>query len=91
MSTATEQTTTRPFHETIVDAIQRCSRVSSGEVFRLIQLIKETKIPKGHDEIMTAIDEHFSPRTEQWAREVREVNESLMEQKASAVKSDRGI
>jgi len=39
----------RPFHESIVDAI---STASSAELESLATLIKATKIPKGHDEIV---------------------------------------
>ncbi len=50
----TEQTAKqqRPFHETIVDAILEAS--APGEVALLAKMIKETKIPKGHDEIIVA-------------------------------------
>ena len=41
----------RPFHETIVDAIRR---VSVYNLPLLADLIRETKIPKGHDEIIAA-------------------------------------
>jgi len=87
----TEQAATRPFHETVVEAIQRCSSPSSGEILRLFQLIKETKIPKGHDEIIAAIDKFFDfPGAGKWAREIREVKEAVLGQKqASAKKSER--
>lgn len=55
MSTATkqaekmEQTKLRPFHETIVDAIEHLW--SSDEAVVLAGLIKGTKIPKDHDKI----------------------------------------
>ncbi len=41
----------RPFHESVVDAI---SVASSAELESLATLIKATKIPKGHDEIVDA-------------------------------------
>lgn len=79
--------TKRPFHETIVDAVHRCSSPSNGEILRLFQLIKDTKIPKGHDEIIAAIDEYFDfPGAEKWAREIREVVESLRDQKQASAK-----
>lgn len=47
---ATEAIGLRPFHETIVDAIERvdCTR----ELALLSLLIKETEIPKGHEKII---------------------------------------
>jgi len=44
----------RPFHETIIAAINRCPGPANREIFRLFVLIKETRIPKGHDEIIAA-------------------------------------
>lgn len=48
MKPETEQ---RPFHETIVDAIRQAS---STQLECLATLIKATKVPKGHDEIIAA-------------------------------------
>lgn len=78
----------RPFHETIVMAIKRCPSPSSGEIIHLFQLIKETKIPAGHDKIIEAIDEyfHFSGGNK-WAKDIREVKESIIEQK---IRAERG-
>ena len=42
----------RPFHETIVEAIGRASLYD--EQYLLGWLIRQTKIPKGHDEIIEA-------------------------------------
>ena len=42
----------RPFHETIIDAIQNISRAE--ELVLLAKLIKTTKIPKDHDKIIKA-------------------------------------
>ena len=42
----------RPFHETIVDVIRDASTVE--EFACLAGIIKITKIPKGHDEIIAA-------------------------------------
>lgn len=41
----------RPFHESVVDAIKRSYRV---ELHHLALLIKETSIPRGHDEVIAA-------------------------------------
>lgn len=78
----TEQVSTRPFHETIVGAIRRCSNPSSGEIFHLFQLIKDTNIPQGHYKIIAEIHKFFDfLGAEKWAREIREVKESILEQK----------
>ena len=42
--------TFKPFHESVVDAINRAE--SPAEMNTLAALIKETKIPKGHSEIV---------------------------------------
>ena len=87
MQTTTEQIATRPFHETIVGAIQRWSSPSNGEILRLFQLIEETKIPKGHDEIITAVDKFFDfPGAGKWAREIRKGRESVLAQKQASAK-----
>ena len=40
------------------------------------------RVPKDHDEIIAAIDAYFDfPGAEKWARQIREVKESLLEQK----------
>lgn len=82
MSAPTEQSKFRPFHETIVGAIRRCNPSPSAmEILHLFDLIKETKIPSGHSKIVAAIDEYFNfPGADKWAREIREVKESLLEQ-----------
>lgn len=75
----------RPFHETIIDAINECSNPSTGEIIHLFRLIKITKIPAGHDDIMVAIYRYFSfPGASKWAGDIREVKESLLAQKAEA-------
>ncbi len=47
----TEQVAKRPFHETIVEAIRHAS---ISDLQCLAVLIKATKIPAGHDEIIAA-------------------------------------
>ena len=42
----------RPFHKTIIDAIRGAS--NDDALMNLGDLIKATKIPKGHDEIIAA-------------------------------------
>lgn len=54
----TEKAERRPFHETIVDAINRAA--SSAELAVLAPLIKGTKIPKGHDEIIAAWNDRLN-------------------------------
>ena len=75
----------RPFHETIIAAINRCPGPANREIFRLFVLIKETRIPKGHDEIIAAIDEFFAfAGSSKWARDIRLVKESILEQKLAS-------
>ena len=77
--------TTRPFYETIVDAIRRCPGPSGGEILRLFTLIKETTILWDHDRIIAAIDEYFNfAGGEKWARDIRLVRESILAQKKEA-------
>jgi hypothetical protein len=45
------ESTFKPFHESIVDAI---NIANGGAMSTLAALIKSTKIPKGHDEIVDA-------------------------------------
>ena len=74
--------TTRPFHETIVDAIKRCSGPSTGEITHLLKLIEETTIPSGHNEIIEAIRHYFDfPGGEKWARVQRIAIEDLERRK----------
>ena len=53
----------RPFHETIVDAIHSASE---SDLKCLAKLIRETKIPKDHDAIITS-----------WRQRLRELEISL--------------
>lgn len=72
----------RPFHETIVDAIDNAN--SSNEMFCLANLIKATEIPEGHGKIIAA-----------WKKQMQEiyigdddlgVPADLLEQKKAAAK-----
>jgi hypothetical protein len=78
----------KPFHETIIQSIRRCNpSPSSPEIHHLLQLIKETKIPNGHDEIIAAIDNYFDfAGAAKWARDILEVKKSILEQKRVAKK-----
>ena len=73
----------RPFHETIIEAIRHAS---SNEMVCLAELIKATKIPKGHEEIIVA-----------WMQRLQEigypnfnldVTADLLEQKQEAEKKE---
>jgi len=81
------QTKRLPFHETVVNAIRNCNpSPSTGHILQLFNLIKETNIPKGYDEIVAAIDDYFNfPGATKWAREIREVKENLLEQKRVSI------
>jgi hypothetical protein len=69
----------KPFHETIVPAIQRAS---TRELEYLASLIKKTKIPKNHDVIITA----WNKRCEEKGRGDDDfgVTASLLAQKQAA-------
>lgn len=76
---------TKPFHETIVDAIRQCSKPTTGEIIRLFEFIKKTTVPANHDAIIAAIDKYFDfPGANKWAREIRLVKEHLLAQKQAA-------
>lgn len=83
MPSATEQTAPRPFHETIVEAINSSSYSGLG---CLASLITATRIPKGHDEIGAA-----------WTKQRQRlgitndlgVTASLLAQKAAAAEEAR--
>ncbi|HSV94616.1 MAG TPA: hypothetical protein VLH94_01365 [Spirochaetia bacterium] len=82
MSNEYSQYSTAPFHQTIVEAIERCPSPSTGEIFRLFRLIRATEITEGHDEIVTAIDNFFDfPGAGKYAQEIRWVKECLETQK----------
>ncbi|MFH1170201.1 MAG: hypothetical protein V1704_01435 [Candidatus Vogelbacteria bacterium] len=83
----TEQTGLRPFHETIVEAIEQIW--SSEEAGVLARLIKRTKISKDHDKIVTT-----------WKRKLGEFGQSedyldvpanLLEQKKEAEKGETDL
>lgn len=75
--TATEKVARRPFHETIVDAIQ-IAEVTEFGCFQ--RLIKTTKIPKNHTKIISAIEKRFgSLGLEEYVEELKTV---LLDQKA---------
>jgi len=88
----------RPFHESIVDAIRRASY---NDMRCLGRLISETKIPKGHDEILAAWNQrlhtlHWIPRWIHWFNNDLDVPSELLSQKnevekeaVEKVKSDR--
>jgi hypothetical protein len=50
--------TLKPFHESIVDAIKQAELSFHFQI--LAQIIKTTKIPKGHDEILAAWERQIS-------------------------------
>lgn len=90
MST-TKQTALRPFHETIVEAICRAQRLMEMEC--LATLIKATKIPKGHDEIIVAWRgqcTQFGDDDYKYDTELFGVPAYLLAQKESAAKEFEG-
>ena len=85
----------RPFHETIVDAIERVDDTRGLALLSL--LIKETKIPKGHDEIIAAWrkqcgqlgddDWHIDPEVSGVLAHLRAQKQAAEEKAASEKKS----
>lgn len=72
----------RPFHETIVTAIRRCTGPSTGEILRLHRLIMETDIPKNHDAILEALHQYWDfPGSSKWRSEIADIIESVETQK----------
>ena len=76
MSTATQKER-RPFHETIVEAIKNSV---GNDVPILIELLRATKIPRGHDEIIVAVKEQWG-HLGYWAQEVADIVANLSKQK----------
>ena len=85
MQTLVKQVVWRPFHETIIEAI---SRASSAELVALATLIKITKLPKGHDEIITAWNDRRKKML--WGDTDLGVPANLLEQKQAFVKKKDG-
>lgn len=83
----------KPFHESIVDALDGCvceegtfpSDITQWNLLTLFGLIETTYIPKGHDKIIAMIEQHFdydrSNPDSRWSVVIREVLESLRAQK----------
>jgi hypothetical protein len=67
-----------PFHESIVKAIR--TKGSEEDFLTLAMLIESTKIPKGHDEIIAAIDECWGP-LEYWKKNIASLKANLLAQK----------
>ncbi len=64
-----QKTELKPFHESIVDLIRNLKVDSPGDWPRLNQLaeiIKSTKIPKNHDEIIAAWQEQVQRLKVNW-------------------------
>lgn len=76
----TKRAVRRPFHETIVEAIHRAS--SGDELQCLAMLIKETKVPKGHEEIIVAWNQRRQEMA--WGNADLGVPADLLEQKQEA-------
>ena len=77
------EVTFRPYHETILDLI-RWSSTPDG----LVTLICTTTIPKGHDEIIAAIEQNWGSLSG-WASEVTTMKSSILSQRAIAEEKER--
>ena len=74
----------RPFHETIVEAVHKAS---DEQMECLAEIIKTTKIPKGHDEIAAAWSQRRSELN--WGEDKSlGVRVNLLEQKQEAVEKE---
>ena len=83
----TENATKRPFHETIVDAIGRAN--TYGELQLLAQLIKATKVPKNHDEIIAAWKQRWQVMGWRQGDLDLGVSANLLEQKQEAAAQEK--
>ncbi len=74
----TETKALRPFHETIIDAI---NSASSDNLEALMSLVSKTKIPANHDAIIEAFND--KKKGMGWLEEAgQDIIESLLRQKA---------
>lgn len=80
------ESTLKPFHESIVDAINRAEGEGVAVAYALAELIKGTKIPKGHDAIIEAWSTRVARerRDKGWAYGNLGIPESVKAQKAAA-------
>jgi len=84
MEKTVELSETKPFHESIVEAI---SMASSRDMECLATLIKATKIPKGHDNIAAAWNKRRKEMC--WGNEDLGVLKALHNQKVVAERKQR--
>lgn len=81
----------KPFHESLVDAIRSAVERprEMPEMFLLAQLIKDTKIPAGHDEILAAWKQLRQKHTHgEGDPDIFDVIADLAEQKSEAAKRE---
>lgn len=71
---------TKPFHESIVDAINNCE--NRGELLTLGKLLMATKIPKNHEEIIEAFKTQGKKH---------ELTNALLEEKLSEEKKESEV
>ncbi len=82
----------RPFHETVIDAIGGISSIYDLHLPAVLgKLIKETKIPEGHEAIAAAWTQRFEELHRVWGQAWDEddylgVVANLLEQKEEAAK-----
>ena len=73
-----------PFHESVIGAIYRSATLQ--DMRSLATLIKETKIPKGHDRIIRVWLEHLAEMG--WGDEIYGVVPELIAQKEEATQGE---
>ncbi|HOX61002.1 MAG TPA: hypothetical protein PLV72_03280 [Candidatus Magasanikbacteria bacterium] len=88
-----EKIKTLPFHESVAKMLRECTTVDRFYV--LYDLIMHTTIPKGHDEIIAAIDECFQNlakdtpmHIDAWKEFVREMKDDILTRKQAIMKAE---
>jgi hypothetical protein len=78
----------RPFQDSVLDMIPRTK--SEAEMFLLLELIKITKVPSGHDEIILVIKGFWGGKSSYWDEKIAEVEKALIAQKQEALAEPAG-
>lgn len=84
----------KPFHDTLLDYLKELANEVPGadEITRLFKLIKATKIPRKHDEIIIALKNALQVNYGKFYEEMELVIAHILEQKAECErKSQEGI
>lgn len=85
----TTTTNLKPFHETIVEEIQKARL--PDQFLSLTRLIMTTAVPKGHDEIIAAIDQSQFSTSDYWTKTIAQLKSTLLAQKEQAEKTGENL